>query len=40
MEKNKPTFIAFVDLEKAFDSVDWNPMLRILNEIGVLYNDQ
>ena len=40
MEKNKPTFIAFVDLEKAFDNVDWNSMLRILKEIGVLYNDR
>ena len=24
MEKNKLTLIAFADLEKAFDSVDWN----------------
>ena len=40
MEKNKPTFIAFVDLEKAFDSVEWNTMLGILKEIGVLYNDR
>ena len=34
------TFIAFVDLEKAFDNVDWNSMFRILKEIGVLYNDR
>ena len=40
MEKNKPTFIASVDLEKTFDNVDWNSMLRILKEIEVLYNDR
>ena len=37
MEKNKSTFMVFMDLEKAFDNLDWNPMLRILKEIGVLY---
>ena len=40
MEKNKPTFVAFVNLEKSFDNVDWNIMLGILKEIGVLYNDR
>ena len=39
MEKNQPTFIVFVDLEKAFDNVEWISMLRILKEIGVLCND-
>ena len=40
MEKNQPMLVAFVDLEKAFDNVDWNTMLGILKEIGVLYNDR
>jgi len=37
---SKPTFMAFVDLEKAFDNVDWNKMFKILKKNGVNYKDR
>lgn len=37
---NKPLFIAFVDLQKAFDNVNWNLMMKILKNIGVEYKDR
>ncbi|KAI5734139.1 hypothetical protein M8J77_003012 [Diaphorina citri] len=37
---NKPLYIAFVDLQKAFDNVNWNQMMKILKDIGVSYKDR
>lgn len=31
--------MAFIDLEKAFDNVNWNKMLLILREIGIEQHD-
>ncbi|KAL4152963.1 hypothetical protein QTP88_000796 [Uroleucon formosanum] len=33
------TYLAFIDLEKAFDKVNWNKMLHILREIGIEKHD-
>jgi hypothetical protein len=35
---NKEIFIAFVDLEKAFDNVQWKELFKILKRIGIKYN--
>ena len=35
----KPTFIAFVDLEKAFDNVSWPKLFDILKSKGIKYKD-
>ncbi|KAJ4447054.1 hypothetical protein ANN_09043 [Periplaneta americana] len=35
LEKNKEVYVGFVDLENAFDRVDWNKLIRILKKIGV-----
>ncbi|KAJ4448690.1 hypothetical protein ANN_00080 [Periplaneta americana] len=35
LEKNKEVYVEFVDLEKAFERVDWNKMMGILKKIGV-----
>lgn len=36
--KDKPTYIAFVDIEKAFDNVNWSVvMFKILKRPGVEY---
>jgi len=32
--KRKTTYIAFVDLEKAFDNVDWKTIFKILKSRG------
>ncbi|KAI5752456.1 hypothetical protein M8J77_017138 [Diaphorina citri] len=40
MRVNKPVYIAFVDLQKAFDNVDWNLMMQILKDIGVKFTDR
>ncbi|HCF9438095.1 TPA: reverse transcriptase family protein, partial [Pseudomonas aeruginosa] len=37
LRKGKPTFLAFVDLEKAFDNVDWNKLFQVLKQAGVKY---
>lgn len=37
---NKPLFVAFVDLQKAFDNVNWNKMMDILKDIGVNYKER
>ncbi|KAI5714823.1 hypothetical protein M8J77_005970 [Diaphorina citri] len=40
MRVNQPLFIAFVDLQKAFDNVNWSLMMKILKDIGVEYRDR
>jgi uncharacterized protein YabE (DUF348 family) len=32
--------MAFVDLEKALNNMEWNRMFEILKEIGVKYKDR
>ncbi|VVC30385.1 Endonuclease/exonuclease/phosphatase,Reverse transcriptase domain [Cinara cedri] len=34
IRKDKPTYIAFVDIEKAFDNVNWAIMFKILKRAG------
>lgn len=40
IRRNKEIFIAFVDLEKAFDNVQWKKLFKILKRIGIKYNDR
>lgn len=40
IRRNKDTFIAFVDLEKAFDNVKWSILFDILKSIGIKYYDR
>lgn len=40
MEMNMKTFIAFIDIEKAFDNVKWDKMFQILKAIGINYRDR
>jgi len=37
---NKETFITFVELEKAFDNVQWKKLFEILKRVGIKYNDR
>lgn len=37
LKKNIGTYIAFIDLEKAFDKVEWKTLFNILKEIGIQY---
>jgi len=37
---DKPLFIAFVDLEKAFDNVNWTKLLNIMEDTVIDYNDR
>jgi len=39
IDRNKITYLAFIDLEKAFDKVNWNKTLNILREIGIEQQD-
>ena len=39
LKKNQDTFIAFVDLEKAFDNVKLCKMYEILRKTGVSYRE-
>lgn len=39
LRKNKDTFIAFVDLEKAFDKVEWCQLFQMLRA-GIKYRDR
>ncbi|KAJ4431959.1 hypothetical protein ANN_20568 [Periplaneta americana] len=40
LEKNKEVYMVFVDLEKAFDRVDWNKLMGILKKIGVYWKER
>lgn len=37
---NKEIVLSFNDIEKAFDNVDWNTMLRVLREARINYRDR
>lgn len=37
---NKNILIDFINLEKAFDNVNWNKMFNILIRLGITYNDR
>jgi hypothetical protein len=40
MNMGKTTYVAFVDLEKAFDNVEWNKMFSILKRAGIKHKDR
>jgi hypothetical protein len=40
IDRNKKTYMAFVNLEKASDNVEWNRMFEILKKIGMKYKDR
>lgn len=40
LKKNLNTYIAFIDLEKAFDQVEWKTLFEILKEKGIKYKDR
>lgn len=40
MRVDKPLYIAFVDLQKAFDNINWNLMFDILKKIGIEFKDR
>ncbi|KAJ4437523.1 hypothetical protein ANN_17668 [Periplaneta americana] len=40
LEKNKEVYVVFVDLEKAFDRVDWNKLMGILKKIDVDWKER
>jgi len=39
IRKDKQTFIAFVDIEKAFDNVNWKVMFKMMKRSGIKYID-
>jgi len=39
IDRNKVTYLAFIDPKKVFDKVNWNKMLLVLREIGVELQD-
>src|SRR6476469_154377 len=40
LESGNNVYISFVDFEKAFDSVNWEKMIKVLQSIGVDWKDQ
>ena len=40
IEKDKDVYAVFVDLEKAFDRVDWKKLMEILKKIGVDWQER
>ena len=40
IEKDKDVYAVFVDLEKAFDRVDWKKLMGILKKIGVDWKER
>jgi hypothetical protein len=40
LRKDQDTFIAFIDLEKAFDKVYWKQLFLMMRDVGVKYKDR
>ncbi len=40
LKKGLNTYVAFVDLEKAFDNVEWTRMFKVLKEIGIKFKER
>lgn len=40
IRKDKPTYIAFVDIEKAFNNVNWSIMFKMLKRAGINYTER
>jgi hypothetical protein len=40
IRKDKPTYLAFVDIEKAFDNVNWAIKFEILKRAGIEYTER
>jgi len=40
IDRQKKTFMAFVDLEKAFDNVNWKVLFNIMNNVGIDIKDR
>jgi len=40
IRKDKQTFIAFGDIEKAFDNVNWKVMFNMMKRLGIKYTDR
>src|SRR6478736_965915 len=40
LEFGNNVYICFVDIEKAFDNVNWEKMMKVLQSIGVDWRDQ
>lgn len=38
--KGKSTYTAFVDIEKAFDNVNWSVIFKILKRAGIAYAER
>jgi len=37
---NRSIYIAFVDIEKAFDNVNWKNVFKTMREIGIDWRDR
>jgi len=40
IRKDEKTFIAFVDIEKTFDNVNWKVMFKMMKRLGIKYTDR
>jgi hypothetical protein len=40
LRKDQDMFIAFIDLEKVFDKVDWKQLFLMMRDVGVKYKDR
>lgn len=40
IERQKISYMAFIDLEKAFDSINWASLFKISEELEINFNDR